>query len=57
MNQNPPIVGWPEGLVIACFYAMVIAYLYVQFFMPLSAARGVDDGQATRSCRCMVDTP
>lgn len=57
MRKDDPIVGWPEWLVTACFYAIVIAYLYVQFFMPLSAASSVDDGQAARSCGCMEVTP
>ncbi len=57
IRKDDPIVGWPEWLITAFLYALVIVQLYVQFSKPLSATRGVDEGQAARACHCLQETP
>ena len=57
MKDNSPIVGWPEWTITAFLYVLLLVQLYVQFSKPLSAQRGVDEGQAARKCHCIVETP
>lgn len=57
MRKDDPIVGWPEWLFTACLYLIAIVSVYLQVSKPPSAESSVDERQAARQCRCLVETP
>ena len=57
MNKNRPIVGWLEWTFTACLWLLAIASLYFEGSKLPRPASGVDEGQASRPCLLIEETP